>query len=195
LPEDALVLGCLNQSYKLSARVFAIWMEALRRVPGAVLWLLAAGERASTNLRLCAVREGVDPSRIIFAPTLRQEAHIARLRCADLMLDTLRYGSHTTACDALWAGVPILTCPGQTFASRVGASILTTAGLPDLIAASTDDYSKRLVELASSREALSGYHALLERTRATNPLFDTAGFARDWESLLERAYEGTLASR
>ena len=195
LPDDAVVLACLNQSYKLSAKVFAVWMEALRRVPTAVLWLLAAGERASANLRLHAVREGVDPARVIFAPMLRQEEHIARLRCADLMLDTLRYGSHTTACDALWAGVPILTCPGQTFASRVGASILHTARLPGLVAASLDHYQARLVELAGSTDSLLGYRDFLERTRDSNPLFDTAGFARDWESLLERAYEGTLATR
>jgi len=195
LPENAVVLACLNQSYKLSPPVFAIWMEALRRVPDAVLWLLAAGERMHVNLRACAARAGVDPARLFFAPSIRQEPHIARLRCADLALDTLPYGSHTTACDALWAGVPMLTCPGQTFASRVGASILHTAGLPELIAASLPEYQARVVELASTPDTLRDYRAFLERTRESNPLFDTAGFARDWESLLERAYEGTLAAR
>ncbi len=195
LPAKAVVLACLNQSYKLSPGVFAIWMDALRRVPDAVLWLLAAGERAHANLRGFATRAGVDPVRLVFAPWLPQEPHIARLRCADLALDTLPVGSHTTACDALWAGVPMLTCAGQTFASRVGASILHTAGLPDLIAGSLPEYRARLVLLASAPGTLRGYRAFLERTRESNPLFDTTGFARDWESLLERAYEGTLAAR
>lgn len=195
LPDDALVFACFNQSYKLSARVFAIWMDAMAHVPNVVLWLLSPGARARANLQACAARAGVDPARLIFAPHVQQEAHIARLRCADLALDTLPYGSHTTGCDALWAGVPLLTCPGQTFASRVGASLLHTAGLPQLVAASLDDYRARLHELASMPEALREHHAFLERTRYDNPLFDTRGFARDWEALLERAYDGTLASR
>ena len=181
LPDDALVFACLNQSYKLSARVFAIWMDAMAHVPNVVLWLLSPGARARANLQADAARAGVDPARLIFAPHLQQEAHIARLRCADLALDTLPYGSHTTGCDALWAGVPLLTCPGQTFASRVGASLLHTAGLPQLVAASLDDYRARLRELASVPEALREHRAFLERTRYDNPLFDTRGFARDWK--------------
>jgi protein O-GlcNAc transferase len=195
LPEKVVVLACLNQSYKLSPPVFAAWMEGLRQAPNAVLWLLAAGARAHANLRAHAAQAGVDPGRMLFAPPLAQDAHIARLRCADLALDTRPVGSHTTGCDALWAGVPMLTCPGRTFASRVGASVLRAAGLPELIAASLDDYQARLVELASAPDALRDYRAFLERTRQHNPLFDTVGFARDWEALLERAYEGTLAAR
>jgi predicted O-linked N-acetylglucosamine transferase (SPINDLY family) len=195
LPEKAVVLACLNQSYKLSPPIFAIWMEGLRRVPDAVLWLLAGGARARFNLRAHAARAGVDPGRLLFAPPLPQEAHIARLRCADLALDTRPVGSHTTACDVLWAGVPMLTCPGRTFASRVGASILRAAGLPELIAASLPEYQARLVELASAPDTLRDHRAFLERERGSNPLFDTTGFARDWESLLERVYEGTLAAR
>jgi predicted O-linked N-acetylglucosamine transferase (SPINDLY family) len=195
LPANAVVLACLNQSYKLSPPVFAVWMAGLRRVPDAVLWLLAAGERTQINLRAHAARAGVDPVRLLFAPTIPQEAHIARLRCADLALDTRPVGSHTTGCDALWAGVPMLTCPGRTFASRVGASVLRAAGLPDLIAASLDEYRTRLVELASAPDTLRDYRDFLERTRESNPLFDTAAIARDWEALLERAYEGTLAAR
>jgi protein O-GlcNAc transferase len=195
LPDDALVLACLNQSYKLTPPVFSIWMDVMARTPGAVLWLLAAGMRAEANLRAYAARAGVDPARLVFAPQVPQEPHIARLRCADLALDTLPYGSHTTGCDALWAGVPMLTCPGRTFASRVGASLLRTAGLPELVAASLGDYRARLADLASSPATLRDYRRFLERTRYDNPLFDTAGFARDWERLLERAYEGTLAAR
>ena len=131
----------------------------------------------------------------MFAAHTPQEAHIARLRCADLALDTLPYGSHTTGCDALWAGVPLLTCPGETFASRVGASLLRTAGLPQLITASLDDYRVRLHALATTPGALREHRDFLEGTRSDNPLFDTRGFARDWDDLLERAYAGTLAAR
>ncbi|HVN36477.1 MAG TPA: tetratricopeptide repeat protein, partial [Casimicrobiaceae bacterium] len=149
LAEDALVFACFNQSYKLSAPVFAIWMDVMARVPRVVLWLLASGRRMVANLQRHAARAGVDPARIVFAPHVPQDAHIARLACADLALDTRPYGSHTTGCDALWAGVPLLTCPGETFASRVGASLLHTAGMPELIAASLDDYRVRLHELAA----------------------------------------------
>ena len=195
LPDDALVFACFNQSYKLSPAVFAIWMDVMARVPKTVLWLLAAGERMKANLQRYAARAGVDPARLLFAPLVRQDAHIARLRCADLALDTLPYGSHTTGCDALWAGVPLLTCPGRTFASRVGASLLYTARLPELITTSLDDYRERLHELAARPEALREHHEFLERTRQDNPLFDTRGFAHDWEALLERAYAATLALR
>jgi predicted O-linked N-acetylglucosamine transferase (SPINDLY family) len=195
LPDDALVFACINQSYKLSPAVFAIWMDVMERAPNTVLWLLASGERMQSNLQRYAARAGVDPSRLVFAPLVRQDAHIARLRCADLALDTLPYGSHTTGCDALWAGVPLLTCPGETFASRVGASLLYAAGLPQLVTDSLDDYRERLHELAARPEALREHHEYLERTRHDNPLFDTRGFARDWEALLERAYAGTIAAR
>lgn len=195
LPDGALILACFNQSYKLSAPVFATWMEALRRVPGAVLWLLAAGEHAGANLRAHAFRAGVDPSRLLFAPPVPQQAHLARLQCADLALDTLPVGSHTTACDALWAGVPMLTCRGATFAGRVGASILRAVGLPELVTSTLDEYGARLLELASSPERLREYRKFLERTRLHSELFDTAGFARDWEKLLERIYEETIAAR
>ena len=195
LPGEALVRACLNQSHKLSFPVFAIWMDVMARVPNAVLWLLAPGARAQANLQRFAAQAGVDPARLLFAAHVPQEAHIARLRCADLALDTRPYGSHTTGCDALWAGVPLLTCPGETFASRVGASLLHTAGLPQLIAASLDDYRARLHALATTPGELREHRDFLERTRADNPLFDTRGFARDWEALLERAYAGTLAAR
>ena len=140
LPEGALVLACLNQSYKLRRPFFAVWMEALRAQPDAVLWLLAGHPRAQANLRDEAAKSGVDPARLIFARRAAQDEHIARVACADLALDTLPYGAHTTGVDALWSGVPMLTCRGNTFAGRVGASLLLAAGLPELVADSLDEY-------------------------------------------------------
>jgi predicted O-linked N-acetylglucosamine transferase (SPINDLY family) len=184
LPDEALVLACLNQSYKLRRPFFAAWMEALRAQSDAVLWLLAGHPRAQANLRAEAANSGVDPARLIFARPAPQEAHLARVGCADLALDTLPYGAHTTGVDALWAGVPMLTCRGDTFAGRVGASVLLAAGLPELVANTLDDYRARLLALSADRAALRAHRAYLEASRDTNPLFDTAGFARDWEALL-----------
>jgi len=189
LPEGALVLACLNQSYKLRPPLFASWLAALAARDDALLWLLAGHPRMQSNLRLEAERAGVDPARLIFAPTLAQEEHLARLACADLALDTLPYGAHTTGCDALWMGVPMLTCRGTTFAGRVGASLLRASALPDLIATSAPDYASRLLQLVAKRDRLRGYRAQLASTRATNPLFDTAGFTRDWETLLIGIYD------
>lgn len=189
LPENALVLACLNQSYKLRPLLFATWMDALHTRPDAVLWLLAGHPRAQANLRAEAAHHSIDPARLIFARRAPQDAHVARLACADLALDTLPYGAHTTGVDALWAGVPMLTCRGDTFAGRVGASLLRAAGLSELIANSLDDYRARLLALVDDRAALQGYRTRLETSRDTNPLFDTAAFARDWEALLLAIYD------
>jgi predicted O-linked N-acetylglucosamine transferase (SPINDLY family) len=189
LPDDALVLACLNQSYKLRRPLFSAWLAALRARGDAVLWLLAGRPRMQRNLRTEAERAGVDPARLIFAPAMPQDAHIARLACADLTLDTLPYGAHTTGCDALWCGVPMLTCRGPTFAGRVGASLLHAVGLPQLVTASLDEYAVCLMELVSAQGRLAAYREQLLSTRARSPLFDTAGFTRDWEALLLRIYD------
>jgi predicted O-linked N-acetylglucosamine transferase (SPINDLY family) len=189
LPENAVVLACLNQSHKLRRPTFAHWLTALRARSDAVLWLLAGPEKMQRNLRAEAERAGVAPQRLIFADRVAQDAHIARLPCADLALDTLPYGSHTTGCDALWMGVPMLTCRGSTFAGRVGASLLDSAGLPELIAESLESYGERLLELVTNPARLADYSHHLRTTRERNPLFDTAGFARDWESLLLQIYD------
>ena len=194
LPDDALVLACLNQSYKLRRPLFAAWLSALRVRADAVLWLLAGSARKQRNLCVEADRAGVDPARLIFAPAIAEHAHVARLACADLALDTLPYGSHTTGCDALWMGVPMLTCRGETFAGRVGASLLGAAGLPELIAHSPEEYAARLLDLVSAPQKLREYRDYLNRTRATDPLFDTAGFTRDWEALLVRIYDDAVAA-
>lgn len=188
LPEDAIVLACLNQSHKLRRPLFAHWLAALRACGDAVLWLLAGPERMQRNLRTEAERAGVAPERLIFASRVPQDAHIARLPCADLALDTLPYGSHTTGCDALWMGVPMLTCRGSTFAGRVGASLMKAAGLPDLIAESAEAYGELLLELIAVPKRLASYREHLVATRDRSPLFDTPGFTRDFESLLVEIY-------
>jgi predicted O-linked N-acetylglucosamine transferase (SPINDLY family) len=193
LPDDALVLACLNQSHKLRRPLFAHWLAALGACGDAVLWLLAGPGRMQRNLRTEAERAGVAPERLIFAGRVAQDAHIARLPCADLALDTLPYGSHTTGCDALWMGVPMLTCRGSTFAGRVGASLMKDAGLPDLIAESPEAYAERLLELIEAPQQLAGYREHLVATRGRSPLFDTAGFTRDFESLLIEIYDEAAA--
>jgi predicted O-linked N-acetylglucosamine transferase (SPINDLY family) len=193
LPEDALVLACLNQSHKLRRPLFATWLSALRARDEAVLWLLAGNAFMQRNLRVEAERAGIAPERLIFASPVAQDAHIARLACADLALDTLPYGSHTTGCDALWVGVPMLTCRGETFAGRVGASLLTAAGLPELIADSPEEYGARLQELVAAPARLAEYRDYLQRTRGQNPLFDTAAFTRDWENTLVEIYDDAAA--
>ncbi len=195
LPADALVLASLNQSYKFAPDVFAVWMEALRAASGAVLWLFASHPRVQTNLRAEAGRHGVAGERLIFASKAPQDVHMARVGCIDLALDTLPYGSHTTGTDALWSGVPMLTCRGDTFAGRVGASLLTAVGLPDLIASDLDDYRRRLIELVETPAMLAEHAAHLERGRETFSLWDTRGFAVDFERLLERAYGEVTAAR
>ncbi|MEP6655938.1 MAG: tetratricopeptide repeat protein [Betaproteobacteria bacterium] len=195
LAEDALVLACFNQPYKLTPPVFAIWMDALRAAPSAILWLLAASAVQQRNLHAEAMRAGIDPQRIVFAPALPQPAHMARVGCADLTLDTLPVGQHTTACDALWMGVPMLTCRGATFAGRVGASLLRAVELPELITDSLRAYRERLLALVAAPAALNDYRRHLTRERHRLPLFDTRGFARDWEALLVRAHDATIAGR
>ncbi|MGE5090213.1 MAG: tetratricopeptide repeat protein [Candidatus Levyibacteriota bacterium] len=195
LPDDALVLASLNQTYKLTREVFCLWMEALRAAPRAVLWLYAQHPQAQANLRAEAARQGVAGGRLVFAQPVEQEAHIARLRCADLALDTLPYGSHTTGADALWAGVPMLTCRGASFAGRVGASLLVAAGLPELVTEDLGEYRRRLLELVADPRRLCDLSAQLDRGRGTLPLWDTRGFAADFERLLERAYDEVTSAR
>lgn len=192
LPGDAVVLACLNQTHKLRRPMFATWLAALRSRSDAVLWLMAGSERMQGNLRAEAQRAGVAPERLIFARPVPQDAHIARLACADLALDTLPYGSHTTGCDALWMGVPILTCRGATFAGRVGASLLHAAALPELITDCVEEYGERLLDLVAAPTRLGRYRDRLSSTREKSVLFDTAGFTRDFESLLIEIYDDAI---
>jgi predicted O-linked N-acetylglucosamine transferase (SPINDLY family) len=183
LPERGLVFCCFNNSFKITPDVFAVWMRLLDRFDDSVLWLSATNAAAIANLRQEAERRGIAPDRLVFAPRLpSSEDYLARLRLADLFLDTLYYNAHATAVDALWAGVPVLTCAGPTFAGRVAGSLLHAIGLPELIAGSVADYEALAVALASDRGRLAAVRAALARNRDVHPLFDTDRFTRAIEA-------------
>ena len=157
-------------------------MRLLQVVEGSVLWLLGDNAAASRNLRLEAVRRGIAPERVVFAERTQVEAYRARYRLADLFVDTLPYNAHTAASDALWVGLPVLTCTGTTFASRVGASLLNAVGLPQLVTRSMPAYESLAVQLARNPNELAGLRDRLRRNRMTAPLFDTPSFARHLET-------------
>lgn len=182
LPETGFVFCCFNSNYKITPDVFATWMQILRDVEGSVLWLFEGHPDAVANLRREALAHQVDPLRLIFAPRMPLPQHLARHRLADLFLDTGPYNAHTTASDALWAGLPVVTCPGTTFASRVAASLLRAMDLPDLVTASLPDYASLAVRLARSPEKLAEVRARLAARRTDGPLFDGARFARNLEA-------------
>lgn len=184
LPEHGFVFCCFCRHYKIERHVFALWMEILSRVPGSVLWLFDNTEEGKSNLKAAAAAQGIDPDRLVFARPVPVPEHLARHRLADLSLDTGTYGAHTTATDALWAGLPLLSRLGDGFASRVGASLLTAVGLPEMIVSSWDDYRDLAVELALDRPRLEAIRRKLAENRTTQPLFDTPRFVRN----LERAY-------
>ncbi|MCC6467258.1 MAG: tetratricopeptide repeat protein [Alphaproteobacteria bacterium] len=182
LPDKGFVFCCFNRNYKIMPGMFDRWMRLLARVDGSVLWLLEANDTATANLRREAERRGVAPQRLVFAARVRPDEHLARHRLADLFLDTLPYNAHTTASDALWAGLPILTCMGGAFPGRVAASLLRAAGLPELIASGLDDYDALAFRLATEPGLLAGLRARLARNRATCALFDTDRMRRHLES-------------
>jgi protein O-GlcNAc transferase len=186
LPEHGLVFCCFNNSYKLSPEIFDIWMRLLVSAPGSVLWLLSANELVEANLRAEAARRGVDPARLIFAPFVLSPEHLERHRHADLFLDTIPCNAHTTASDALWSGLPVLTCSGDTFASRVAGSLLTTSGLEELVTSSLDEYEQTALSLAAAPDRLRDLRRKIEQERAVNSLFDLPRLA----SAIEAAYEG-----
>ena len=182
LPRAAFVFCCFNNNYKITPRAFDSWMRILREVDGSVLWLLEDNEVATANLRREASRRHVGADRLVFAPLVAAADHVARHRAADLFLDTLPYNAHTTASDALWAGLPVLTCRGETFAGRVAASLLAAARLPDLVAATREEYESLAIDLATRPETLTRIREQLAATRHAVPLFDTRNFARHIES-------------
>jgi predicted O-linked N-acetylglucosamine transferase (SPINDLY family) len=182
LPEG-FVFCSFNKHFKIERSLFNVWLGILANAQGSVLWLQEGpGEK---RLRAHASQRGVDPERLIFARLLPKPEHLARLRLADLFLDTLTYNAHTTASDALWAGLPLLTCPNNGFAGRVAASLLKAIGLPELIAADLAAYERQAIAFARNPEPLRALAGRLEANRLLLPLFDTVRFTRD----LERAYE------
>ena len=182
LPENAFVFCCFNNNYKITPDVFAIWMRILAGVEHSVLWLLKPNPAAERNLRREAEAQGIAADRLVFAPRTTPAEHLARHRLADLFLDTLPYNAHTTACDALWAGLPVLTQIGHAFASRVAASILRAIDLPELITDSEAAYEDLALRLAREPSNLAAVKEKLARNRAVKPLFDTDRFRRHMEA-------------
>lgn len=192
LPENGLVLCGFNQPYKISPEVFDVWCRLLRQVPGSVLWLLEWHHQAPPALRREAQARGVDPERLIFAKSLPQAEHLDRIACADLFLDTWPCNAHTTASDVLWAGVPMVTLTGMTFASRVAGSLLHEMGLDDLITKDVASYEDLALKLATQASQLTTLRQRVEAARSTSSLFDGSSIARRLEGLYGRMWARAL---
>ena len=192
LPDTGFIFACFNNSYKINPPIFSVWMDLLKQVPGSVLWLSKASSKAIENLQKEAQARGADPSRLVFATRVPARVdHLSRLRLADLFLDTPNYNAHATAADSLWAGVPVLTILGRTFAGRVAASQLSALGLPELIVHSDEEYTAKALELALHPEQLKELKERLENNRYQTPLFNTKQYIKDLEDL----YESLLQKR
>jgi predicted O-linked N-acetylglucosamine transferase (SPINDLY family) len=189
LPADGLVLCSFNNSYKISPAVFEIWMRLLRSAPGSVLWLLEANSLVKANLRSEAAKRGVDSARLVFAPLVPAAEHLGRQRHADLFLDTLPCNAHTTASDALWAGLPVLTCGGETFAGRVAGSLLMAAGMPELVTASLDEYERMALALVRDPQRLAALRRKLEQNRDSCALFDLPKFTGNIEAAYAQMWQ------
>jgi predicted O-linked N-acetylglucosamine transferase (SPINDLY family) len=189
LPRTGFVYCCFNNNYKITPDIFGSWMRILKQVQGSVLWLFEDNALAAKNLRREAELRGVGAERLIFAKQMALPEHLARHRHADLFLDTLPYNAHTTASDALWAGLPVLTRLGDTFAGRVAASLLTAIGLPELITSTPEAYEALAIELAANPDKLTTIKRKLADNRLTTPLFDTRLFARHIEAAYTAMYE------
>ena len=189
LPASGFVFCCFNAAWKITPQMFAVWMRLLASVPGSVLWLLDDNDSARGHLREAAATHGIDPARLVFAPRVEQAAHLARHRLADLFLDTLPYNAHTTASDALWTGLPLVTVLGNQFDGRVAASLLTAIGLPELVTANLETHEALASALARDPVRLAAIKARLAKNRLSSPLFDTDGFSK----AIEAAYQDMLA--
>lgn len=191
LPDSGFVFACFNNSYKITPEIFDVWMNLLKEIPGSVLWLSKPSTLAIENLRSEAKSRGVDSSRLIFASRVSsRKEHLSRLRLADLFLDTPNYNAHATAADALWAGLPLLTLIGETFAGRVAASQLNSLGLNHLIVDSMQKYFEKALELASQPELLKNIRAELESNRSNSPLFNTKQYVKDLEGIYSDLLKG-----
>jgi len=188
LPESAFVLCCFNNNYKITPQVFSIWMRVLLQFPHTVLWLLHDNQTAQDNLRMEATKRGIDPDRLVFAKRLNAVDHLARHQCADLFIDTYPCNAHTTASDALWAELPMVTCSGNSFASRVAGSLLTHIGLEDLITSNLPDYEHKIGDLIANPQQLAALKTRLKHNKQTHPLFDTKAYTKDFEDTLLYLY-------
>ncbi len=199
LRESDIVCCSLNNSYKYSAPMLDIWARVLRQVPQSVLWLLANDAATEASLRREAHARGIEPDRLLLSRRVHYEDHLARLTCADLFLDTLPFGAGATASDVLWAGVPLLTCAGEAFASRMAGSLLRTAGLPELVTFSLQEYERRALELLSSPARLAELRSRVEEARQCSALFDTGRYTRSLEAayrqMAQRARRGDRPTR
>lgn len=189
LPARGAILCSFNQGYKITPEVFAVWMRLLQKSPDAIIWILEDEPVAIENLQREAASRGVPPERLVFAPRLPIDPHLRRLRLADLMLDTFPVNAHTTASDALWCGCPVLTCSGDTFVSRVAGSLLRTAGVPELITGSLEEYEAKAFDLISHPEQLRSLRAALEANRLHCPLFDSAATTREIEGAFDTMWQ------
>jgi predicted O-linked N-acetylglucosamine transferase (SPINDLY family) len=189
LPDQGFVFCSFNNNYKFSPMVFDVWMRLLGKVEGSVLWLLASSAAAMRNLRKEAADRGIAPDRLVFARRISHEDYLACHRLADLSLDTVPYNGHATASDALWVGLPVLTCLGKTFPGRVAASLLNAIGLNELITHSLEEYEALALELATNRKLLADIKSKLAANRDTCPLFDTDRFRRHMETAYVRMWE------
>jgi predicted O-linked N-acetylglucosamine transferase (SPINDLY family) len=196
LPDGAFAYCCFNTNYKIEPMIFATWMEALHAVQGSVLWLVKSNDLAERNLRRAAQGAGIDPARLVFAPRLGKPQHLARHVHADLFLDTHFVNAHTTAVDALWAGVPVLTWPGRSFVARVGASLVAAIGLEELIAADRESYRAMAIALGRDRGAAEAFkHRLAANRHRPGGLFDTRGYARRLETAYATMWQRLVAGK
>ena len=186
LPAEGFVFCCFNNNWKITPDLFDVWMRVLQHVEDSVLWLFRDNDAAENNLRKEAALRGVDSSRLIFAKKVSLDQHLARHQYADLFLDTFYYNAHTTASDALWTGLPVLTKLGQTFASRAAASLLNAIGLPELIVRTQNDYESLAIELAMNPEKLHLLKKKLVANRLSEPLFDTPRYVKNLELAFEQ---------
>jgi predicted O-linked N-acetylglucosamine transferase (SPINDLY family) len=183
LPEEGFVFACFNSNYKITPDVFDVWARILNSVEGSVLWLFEENKTASANLRKEAQKRGLAQERLVFAPKMELSEHLARHKLADLFIDTLPCNAHTTASDALWAGLPVLTCMGESFASRVAASLLNAIEMPELITSSLEEYEELAIALGNDHQRVLALKQKLELNRLTTPLFDSSLFTKDIENL------------
>ncbi|MDB9875936.1 hypothetical protein OAC76_07000, partial [Amylibacter sp.] len=189
LPDDAFVFCCFNNNYKISPNEFDIWMRLLTKVENSVLWLRQSNQLSNINIKNEAQKRNVDPSRLVFAGKVPMDEHLARQRLADLFVDTFAFNAHTTAAEALWAGLPLVTKLGKGFAARVAGSLLNAVALPELVTETEQDYEALILELATNPTKLAKIKEKLATNRLTQPLFNTELYTKHLENGYQQAYQ------